>query len=246
MERKNVRCLVALVILALAVVLLACSATVLVLYWQKDRVAETLAPFALWPTPAQTVTIPLSTLPARALPTPVATNPASSPIATRTASPAAKPAPAQTPAPIVLTDPTLNDLMSELAHVQPGQSVRITMSETALNAEITSFLSQYPNPSYRYKKVELLNGRLVIAGQVQLDRMVSDAEITARPYVGNCWFGVEIERVKLGRWPAPRFVADQVAQFVRQWTESYRETAPVCVQEITIEEHRLIFAGVIR
>ena len=245
MERRNVRCLVVLLILALAVALLACAATVLLLYWQKDRVTETLAPFALWPTPAQTIMIPLSTLPAPTLPTPMATKPASSPGATKTASPA-KPVPSQTPAPMVLTDPTLNDLMSQLANVQPGQSVRITMSETALNAEITAYLTQYPNPSYRHKKVNLLNGRLVIAGQVQLDRMVSDVEITARPYVGDCWFGVEIERVKLGRWPAPRFVADQVAQFVRQWTESYGETAPVCVQEITIEERRLIFVGVIR
>jgi len=86
---------------------------------------------------------------------------------------------------------------------------------------------------------------MTIVGQVTFEGLRADMSVTARPYVSRCWFDVEVVEVRLGRFGAPGFVAEEVAGFIHQWTDSYRETTPVCVQEIEIDGNRIVFVGVV-
>ena len=231
MHRNRIGCLVLLLIFAVIVALLALGAALVVMNWSAGGAG---------PIPLQLPTYAAPRLPAPTL-APIA------PLPTPTPPAAATPGPATTPAPemLTLTDPTLNELGERLAGVQPGQSVRIVMSEEALRAELARNLAGVAGGGYEYQSVDLKNGRLVIAGRGRMDNLVVNMEVTARPYVEKCWFTVDVEGVKLGKFPAPRFVADQIEGYVTQWTEAYRDSATqvACITEITITETSMTLAG---
>jgi hypothetical protein len=206
------------------------------------------------PTPAATIGLPLPTLAVTSA-LPAATRTARpgppSPQSEKPDTPAPPNWPTATalPAPIgttTLVDPTLKDLKEELANVTPGQVIEIHMSEAALDGEIRSYLETTQTPNYRYKSLKLKDGLLTVYGQVQIESMLADAEVTVSPRVADCWFDVDVKQVKLGRFPAPGFLADQLAKVIQQWTQSYGADAPVCIQELTITDDGVTFVGVMQ
>jgi hypothetical protein len=165
-----------------------------------------------------------------------------------TSTPALPPSPTALPTPIgtmTLVDPTLKELNKELAGVKRGQIIEVRMSEATLDAEIRAYLSTVQTTNYRYRSLSLGDGTLTVAGQVQLEGVQADAEITASPHVSDCWFDVEVTRVKLGLFPAPRFLRDQLAAMIKQYTAPYAAKPPVCVQKIILTDEAVTFVGMV-
>ena len=239
MQRSRTGCLVALLILTVLVVALALGAAYFLLDWTAR--GEPVSVRLPWLRPllsgesGQTSTSLTPKLPLPSvIPTPAVTIPTPTPGGLGSGS---------SPEPLVLVDPTLADLASELTDVQSGQSVRISMSEAALQAELYAYLSGYSNAGYQFKSVDLRPDQLVIAGKGQIDALVVNLAITVRPYVTDCWFAVQVENVKLGMFPAPGFITDEVQTYINQWTDAYQKTGVVCITEIRVTEDQMILAG---
>ena len=87
------------------------------------------------------------------------------------------------------------------------------------------------------------SGRLIIQGKGQIDALVVNFTITVRPEVSDCWFVVKVESVKLGKFPAPAFITDEVQTYVDQWTDAYGSTEVVCVTEISVTGDQMLLTG---
>jgi len=145
----------------------------------------------------------------------------------------------------VLNDPSLSDLASELTSVTSGQAISISMSEDALQKELAAYLSQ-PSSGYEFHSVEMEPGYLIIKGKGQMDVLVVNFTVTVRPYVTDCWFVVEVENVKLGKFPAPAFVNDEIQTYVNQWTDAYGNTGVFCVTDLNVTDDRMVLIGYVK
>ena len=239
MRNNRTGCLIGLLIATLVVVVLALGAAWLLLDWSGR--GESLSihfPFSLGkdtPTPAFSsgAATPISPT---AAPTSAAGQPTSTP-----------PVAAEgTPEPIVLNDPSLSDLASELTSLQSGQAIWISMSEDALQRELSEYLSPYVDNGYEFQSVSMEADHLIIQGKGQMDALVVNFTIVVRPMVSDCWFVVEVESVKLGKFPAPAFMTDEVQTYVNQWTDAYGNTEVMCVTEISVTDEHMLLTGYVR
>jgi hypothetical protein len=244
MRSNRTGCLIGLLIVTLLVVVLALGAAWILLDWSARggdvSIRLPFAPGIETSTPAPS--LPTST-PPLATPIPPAATPTSA-IGQLTSTPPV--AVEGTPAPIVLQDPSLSDLASELTSVESGQAIWISMSEDALQQELSTYLSPYSESGYQFQSVAMESGRLVIQGKGQMDALVVNFTITVRPSVADCWFVVDVESVKLGKFPAPAFMTDEVQTYVDQWTEAYGNTGVVCVTEISVTNENMLLTGYVR
>ena len=241
MQKNRTGCLVVLLAATVIVAVMAFIGAWVVLNWSAGNGELSVD----LPLPARRASVTPTATPVP--PQPTATVKQLNSSATQPAAPTAQPQ-SGTPTPpqaIILTDPSLSDLASELSHLYSGQSIHITMSEDALQQELYKALGGDLSVGYQFQSVNMVPGRLIISGKAQMDALVVALEVTARPYVSDCWFDVQVEQVKLGRFPAPAFVSDQVQASITQWTEAYRNTDLICVSEITITNDQMILAGIV-
>ena len=241
MQKNRTGCLVLLLAATVIVAVVAFIGAWVVLNWNAGdgELSVNL------PLPARRASVTPTATPAPSRPTATVKQLDSS--ATQPAAPTVQPQ-SGTPTPpqaIILTDPSLTDLASELSHLHSGQFIHITMSEAALQKELDASLGGDLSGGFQFQSVNMVPGRLVITGKAQMDVLVVALEVTARPYVSDCWFDVQVEQVKLGKFPAPAFVSDRVEEAITQWTEAYRNTELICVSEITLTDNQMILAGIV-
>jgi len=241
MQKNRTGCLVLLLAASVVVAVVALIGAWMVLNWSAG---ESVLLVDL-PLPARRASATPTATPVP--PQPTATVKRLNSATTQPAAPTTQPQ-SGTPTPrqaIILTDPSLSDLASELSHLYSGQSIHITMSEDALQKELYEYLGGELSGGFQFQSVNMVPGRLVITGKAQMDALVVALEITARPQVVDCWFAVRVEKVMIGKFQAPAFVSDQVQASITQWTEAYRNTELVCVSEITITDNQMILAGIV-
>lgn len=217
------RFLIVIMSTALVIVLASCCALAL-LSWRPGDLSSLFdrrLPFSFLPTPIPTAATLIPALPT-ATPTPLP------------------------PSALILTDPTLRDLLVGLTDVHSGQAIQISMSQEALDNEIRDFLASNPSPGYQYHSLMLEPGRLTIAGQAQIERIVANLEVTGRPVVEDCWFDVKVEEVRIGSFAAPAFIAQEIENSLHLWAESYRANATVCIQELELSSGQILFVGVVK
>jgi len=247
MDGKRTGCLIALlVVTALFVVVALVAARVLLNWSERGEAISINLPFVA----ATATTAPAATATPKLLPATATSAPAvgNTPQAESTVEPAPTPPAASSgePEAIILNDPSLSDLAGELTSVTSGQSISISMSEDALQEELTTYLAPLTESGYEFHSVEMESERLIIKGKGQMDALVVNFTVTVRPYVTDCWFVVEVEKVKLGKFPAPAFVNDEIQTYVNQWTEAYGNTEVFCVTDLVVTDERMILNGYVQ
>ena len=241
MQKNRTGCLVLLLAATVIVAVVAFIGAWMVLNWSAGNGELSVD----LPLPARRASVTPTATPVP--PQPTATMKQLDSSATQPAAPTVQPQPG-TPTPpqaIILTDPSLSDLASELSHLYSGQSIHITMSEDALQQELYKALGGDLSVGYQFQSVNMVPDGLVITGKAQMDALVVTLEITARPQVADCWFDVGVEKVMIGKFQAPAFVSDRVQEAITQWTEAYRNTELICVSEITLTDNQMILAGIV-
>jgi len=202
------------------------------------RAATTTAtPAKAKATPTRAATVRVTVAAPRATNTP--RTQATPPPATATPIP-----PTRQPAPsggVILDDPSLQELLNTLVNTPSGEAVQVTLSEALLNREISASLGG--NSTYQHESAQLIDGRLVLIGRGQIGGVSAKVETTVRPYAGDCRLTLEIERMRVGGLPAPRFLIDQLAAGARQWVDGYINAVNFCVEYASVVDRRLILAG---
>lgn len=266
---RNTGCLIFLLVVTILVAVIAAGAALFALNWARSgeeiSVGLPLPTLAMTQskiadaTPAATPTATIApTRPTATFAPPTPTEralfvtgqppaPTAQPPALTTQSPAPTAQPtggaAEPAGDIILDDPTVAELTSRLSHLQAGQAIRITMNEDALEKELLAALGGNLSAGFQFQSLNMKPGRLIIAGKAQMDALVVPLEVTLRPYVVGCWFNVDVEQVKLGKFPAPAFVADKVETLVAQWIQAYQSLDIICISEITITDNWMRLVG---
>ncbi len=172
------------------------------------------------------------------------TRPAGTPAA---GTPAATRPPQQTAAPAagtVLNDPSLQALFDAIANAPAGERVQANAGEAALSAEVVNSIGT--NPTYQHESLQLRDGRITLTGRGTVQGISARIEVTVRPYTSDCRLVLEIERIRVGGLPAPRFLVDQATTAANQWSEDYMNAMNFCVDQLSVANGRLVLAGVVQ
>jgi len=266
-KRKGVQGLLKIALVLVIINAMLCVGAAAFLFLSRDKGSEEAAPTMTPParltavaTPQAEATSSRTATPARAktTPTPIGTVRVTviAPRLTNTALPQATrppatavpapptPQPPTQPAPsggVILSDPSFQKLLNTLANMSSGEAVQVSLSEGLLNREISASLAG--NSTYQHESAQLSDGRLMLLGRGQIQGLSARVETTVRPYAGDCRLTLEIERMRVGSFPAPRFLIDQLAAGARQWSDGYVNAVNFCVEYASVVDRRLILAG---
>ncbi|NLE77305.1 MAG: hypothetical protein GX605_11215 [Chloroflexi bacterium] len=216
------------------------------LEWAPPTVA--VAPNWRSATPTPVLVSP--TLPPVELPAPP-TAPPMPPTAAPTATevPGVGPAPmatvaAPTPAPLgslVVDDFSLAGwptLVDEAVNSPEGREVRITVHQEKLNTELQAALARSQQGALqgiRDVRVEFAPGELRVTVRASLQGGIeAPITITAQVGVRECRLVWQVTSVRLGGFPAPGAVRNQVEQMLRDNLQPWLDFLPVCLEEVVV------------
>ncbi len=148
--------------------------------------------------------------------------------------------------PIVLAEPAFRELMaanSSLEQAGSGRQVRIHYLEETLNQEIAALLAANPGLPYGDVRVHLQPDRVVVSGRVVVLGLDLNAELLGTLLAENCEPRVDVQAVSVGGLLTPRFIKNQASALVFKALDWYPPDAPLCLEQIVVEDGALTVYG---
>ncbi len=147
---------------------------------------------------------------------------------------------------LLITNPKLEALDVQLNRVTGGHQVKIHYEETALNQEIIALLENHPDLPYRLSWIDLKPGGIVLTGSSRVWGLPISIRVEGTLTAERCRPKVDIRSVYIAKVSAPRFAQEWVTARILETMAWFPTDYPFCLQEIWLEEGRLVLVGVRR
>lgn len=147
---------------------------------------------------------------------------------------------------LLITDPALDGLDAQLGHSTVGNQVEIQYEEPALNQEIVALLKNHPDLPYQLSWIDLEPGGIILTGSSRVWGVPVSIRVDGTLTAERCRPKVEVRSVYIARVLAPRFAQKWVTTRILETMAWFPADYPFCLQEVQLEEERLILVGVRR
>lgn len=147
---------------------------------------------------------------------------------------------------LLITNPALEALSVQLGHSTVGRRVEIQYEESVLNQEIVALLKNHSEVPYQLSWIDLEPEGIILTGSSRVWGVPVSIRVQGTLTAERCRPKVEVRAVYIARVLATRFAQEWVTTRILETMDRFPADYLFCLQEVRLEEGRLILAGVRR